>query len=543
MKKVSLALCFLSFHMVYGSTNVTDDFQGPRLKRQRLGEGAQNPQTLSPGRRANLLGDTALEDDVTEEEVSSSEDSTHGAPCDNAEENVEEVEDWIRGVVDLAREEADNLDAVQRLMKRLAVAKGQADGERRLSPLCFELINCLKAPLPVPSVLDACALLAQLEFREGGYTPLWFHVFATSACLTRQLRVPARLYLGLGTEGFRGQIQGISFDPETSLKQALMGFREPGQGANEASQIDALLELGRHGYTGILGGSIYAHRSDVLKDAYALAFRLQDHRRMFESLMALGNADFIGHLVDKTIERPVDALLYAYELSNFLSAAEQTKALMGIARYQSRFEAGASERAQSYKLYQMAAHLACESGLASLHAQCLLSVGILDVKSQNAERVFARHKYASKEDCLMHAYEIARGCGARAAQVRAIAALSLSSAHEEALYSLTPQTLDVLYAFIQTHMNDRWVLKYLLPWRAQLNGLTLAHLEEFLGSVMIDRHARLDPRLFANSALYLEACANKDYMCTVGTAVFMQRVAQVRGANFTSSQLATLKYR
>ncbi|MCA0370838.1 MAG: hypothetical protein LCH26_07025 [Proteobacteria bacterium] len=513
MKEMVLIGFFLFFQTVVASQVVQDDAQDYPNKKPRLSQDAQSPDTQSPGHGATPIVVGTPREIVTEDETST--------PSVVARRPFAYK---LSSLMEASSLQDENEKLIRKLMERVldAHAQGRAN---ILSGLCYELIEAIQAPVSINTVQDACNLLVEIDFREGGYNPLWCHIFAAQACLVCEHPIAPKLYFALGQEGYVGDIQGVHFNPVLSYINALDGFRKSRQLHHEVYQIDALLGLGKYGYIGQLGDCLYFCQSDVYKDAYALAYRRQDRERMFEALMGLGSTYFLGPVVDRTFYRTIDVYMRAYQVSLELGVARQISALLEIARLQCGPTGIPDEGLAPYLLHQKAVNLACENGLTDRYAQCLLNIGILKTASYDGTCVFWGRSYDSWQECFLHAYELARSCGVRPIQERAILSLVNGGATQANLCAVSMQTLDHMFDFIRMNLSDRWIVKYLLGWGEKLNYLTRENLDDFLHVEMFDRNTFIDAAVFESEEVYQEVDMYRDSVYMERTAAFMQRVA------------------
>ncbi|MBA4118502.1 MAG: hypothetical protein C0514_06385 [Candidatus Puniceispirillum sp.] len=421
-----------------------------------------------------------------------------------------------------------NERTLRALMERIKQEKLQGSRNQQI-PLYYDLIDTLKNPLSVRAILDGCSFLVQHNFRELDYTPLRFHLFAAQACLAQKTPLPPGLLMALAGENFSGRVSGVYLDPRVCYSQALMDLRQMDPSQKSVYHIDALLGLGSCGFTGRLGYTDYKHTSCVFMNAYNLASDHKDQGRMFEALMGLGNTKFIGHLADKIIQRPIDAFITAYEKSMTLSPADQVRALLAIGRVQSGLETIGGEKMQTYAVHQRAVDLAVKNRLPAMHAQCLVSAGFTGVACGRNGRSFGGEKYPSRQACFVRAYEIAKGCDARAVQEGAILGLGGTRTFYD-LKDLTTQTLDLLHSFMKAYQKDSWVMQYLFVWGKALNYLTRHDLSTYLHSVMADRNVFLVQEDFEDDEAYLSAHQRRNYAYLQRASGFMQGiVSQAQG--------------
>ncbi|MBA4118504.1 MAG: hypothetical protein C0514_06395 [Candidatus Puniceispirillum sp.] len=412
------------------------------------------------------------------------------------------------------------------------VTQAEAQGvTAQARALCLDLIATLKRPLSLNAVFEGCAFLAQRDFREGDYNPLWCYAFAAQACVAQGHTLPPTLLLALAREGFHGEICGKKLTPVLCYAQAFVDLHKADvldstyAEHSDALKIDALLGLGRHGYTGRLGGALYLGIADVFKDAYTLSYLQQDQRRLYEALMGLGNTGYYGLLSGITLKRPIDAHIAAYEYSLRLFPADQIRALLAIARAQKGFENIARQTMGLYDVHNKAVELARDNGLEVMHAQCLLNIGVLGAGFDKGVQNFGGRPYKTRHECLLHAYDIARNSGAKDVQERAILGLCESQICNR-LSSLNPETLDLYNAFVREHMDDRWVLQYLFECENKQNYLTRGDLERFLEDVMGDRYVYFERGTFEDDQAYEQACADGKKIYQERTKSFMEDVAR-----------------
>jgi len=378
----------------------------------------------------------------------------------------------------------EQLRAMGRQTRSLASARKHAQA----SKMCDDMHQLLKANASPECKLEfaftCCCVFLEGPFANKEKGASAFYQRAVVHSKTLGLPVPPELSYVMGKHHISGHVAGRRLTSQDHLVEALKGFRTSG---DQERQFETLLLLGEQDFMGRIDHSFYMSPSDLAKDAFFIAWTLNDRKAQGRALIQLGEKGFFGPLGPRVFKAPFALCHDAYILSKDFEPADQLRALLAMTRTFDQRATVDGKVLNLLNLYKYAITL-------SRQHQALLMEGQLFFEAATNTKVLGNVPlrlfgvtYPTRRHLFGRAFEVGSELKNRNLSERALLGLMEQphNTRDIRLAGVSPHALEMLCEFAKGDYG--WTLKYLLPASRQLNFMGPGEWSVFLNDVMHDK--------------------------------------------------------